>query len=189
MRQPAGAVDDDVSELVPPAGGVLEGQAATDKSALFVHLANQTDDIDAAVDADAVHALYVTAHDKFQGRAAAGQNGQLAVFRHRPVLLAGVSRQPVEEVEFLHAGRAQIVEKAGMIVGNDPPEPGQEGMAVSQVADAPAAPVLEGVVCAAVRRRRITLQHIDAPAGGAQGQCGEQTGHAGPNHQNAFRHR
>ena len=29
---------------------------------------------------------------------------------------------------------------------------------------------------------------IDAPAGGAQGQCGEQTGHAGANHQNAFRH-
>ncbi len=75
------------------------------------------------------------------------------------------------------------------MVADQDVEPGEEGMAVPQMADALALPAFESFVGGGFRRRRVALQQGQFPALAGQCQRCPEAGYSAANHQNAFAHR
>ena len=96
--------------------------------------------------------------------------------------------QHAVEAQLPAASSAYGLEKGRMLIPDDTPQAGEEGVAVAQVGDAPVGPACEGRIAISRWRWRVTVEQGDPAARGGEGQGGPEPGHARADDDDVFAH-
>ena len=92
------------------------------------------------------------------------------------------------EAQFAAAGGAQLFHQLRMLVPHESAQAGEERVAVAQVADAAALPMVEGRIGVALWRRRVAVEDDDLAIGPGQRHGAPQARHSRSDNQDAFAH-
>jgi hypothetical protein len=187
-RGAAGGVDDQVgAEFAGCAVGALDGEAGR-RDRIAAAFQDRCADEDLGLQRHVGQPLHVAAHGQLDGGAAGDEGGQRGVFGSRPVARLGGGWDRGGEGDLLRAGFEQFGQQGGMLLGQQPLQPRQEAVAVAQMADAAARPMVERLVRSALGRRRIALDQGDLPARRRKRQGDKQPRHARAGHRHSFGH-
>ena len=132
LGRAAGGVDHEVGgqlgSVLQPYAGDRGRRAGGDQQVLDEGL---------GADGHAGELFDIAAHDQFQRRAAAGEDGQVLVDGRRAIAFLVLGGQRALEAQLAAAGGEQVVQQLRVAVADKGAQAGQEGVAVAQVARRP----------------------------------------------------